>query len=705
MSGSSTGRSVPGGVVATAGPPPPGDHARADRPGFRPDIQGLRAVAVALVILYHAGVPLLPGGYVGVDVFFVISGFLITGVVLRQVQAEGRVDVARFYAHRIRRILPASALTVVGAAALTLTLLPVTRWATVAGDVTASSLYVVNWRLARRSVDYLAQDLEPSPLQHFWSLAVEEQFYLLWPLLLLLVAAVTRRRLGRASIGVTLAVVAAGSLAWSVWATTHSAAAYFATTTRAWELALGGLLAVGSGALGRLPRATRHVLGWSGAAALVVAATTFSASTPFPGAAALLPVLGACAVLAAGTGTTRPPLAFLGGAPFQTIGTLSYALYLWHWPLLVVADARWSPPGGHLSVPVTTATVLAGIALAWLTHRLVERPVLASDWVVQRTRNAVVTAAVCVLVGVVAAGVVDRAIGERTVDTGSPTGASGAASEPATVTPAPELAGADVPDVYGDGCHRWPDSAEPVACTYGSGSGHPLVALVGDSHAAQWQPSLRRLAEEQGWTLRTFTKSACPLVDLTLIQPDDQRPSTTCAPWGASVTDVLLAERPDLVVVSAAGQYESVVGGQRLDVDTSIDPLAASTARMWQALVDGGLRVLVVLDTPRPGYDVADCVAGHLDDPSACDFDRREGLARSGNDMLRSAADVVPQVTVVDLTAAVCPEAECVAVRDGVLTFRDDHHLTATYARSLAPELERALRDAGLPDVAGSPGR
>ncbi|TDC48452.1 acyltransferase, partial [Jiangella ureilytica] len=301
------------------------------RPRFRPDVEGLRAVAVLLVLAYHAGVPLASGGFVGVDVFFVISGFLITGLILREIDTTGRLRLGRFYARRIRRLLPATAVVLAATAALALLLLPPLRWPAIAGDIAASATYVVNWRLASESVDYLAAEDAPSPVQHFWSLAVEEQFYLLWPVLIIGLLWWHRRRRGRPSLRRTLlaglAIVAVPSFVWSLHLTASSpGAAYFVSTTRAWELAAGAALAIGARRLERLGSLEwagwmAGALAWAGLAAIGWAALTYDATTAFPGIAALAPVLGTTAVVAAGVVSRRTSAGrLLGTAPMRWVG-------------------------------------------------------------------------------------------------------------------------------------------------------------------------------------------------------------------------------------------------------------------------------------------------------------------------------------------------------------------------------------------------
>ena len=340
---------------------------------FRRDIEGLRAVAIGLVLVYHAGITFVPGGFVGVDVFFVISGFLITGILVRELESTGRISLARFWARRARRLLPATGLVLVATTIGVWLLVPTTSWRTFGGDVVGAAFYVVNWVFAGRSVDYLAEGVSPSPVTHFWSLAVEEQFYVVWPLLLCLVALVMRLRRSRSVRGtmlLALGVIAVPSFLWSVWLTSSGdPAAFFVTTTRLWELALGAGVALGSRLWPRLPVRVAHALGWAGLLAVLAAALAFGSQTPWPGSAALVPTLGTAALIVAGF---RPggPATLLSARPMVWIGGLSYSVYLWHWPVLVLAAAVI----GDFGQKIGLVLVAASFVPAWLGHHLVENP-------------------------------------------------------------------------------------------------------------------------------------------------------------------------------------------------------------------------------------------------------------------------------------------------------------------------------------------
>jgi peptidoglycan/LPS O-acetylase OafA/YrhL len=340
-------------VRLPAGPP------RAGR-AFRPDVEGLRAVAVVAVVLFHAGVPGLSGGYIGVDVFFVISGFLITSLMMREVARTGRLSLPAFYGRRARRILPASSLVLVTVILAAYHWLGFLRGDEIATDGTWAALFASNLRFADQGVDYLASQMAPSPLEHFWSLAVEEQFYFVWPAAVVLLIWLGWRH----AIGLVLSVAVLASFAWSVVGT-GTTWSYFSPATRAWELGAGCLLALLGDRLDRIPERLAVALSGLGLALIVVAALSYDGDTPFPGYAALLPVGGAVLVLA-GRGD-----ALLGVAPLGLLGRLSYSLYLWHWPVLIIAAQAYGP----LGPAVRAQLVLLSLGLAVVTYTCVENPI------------------------------------------------------------------------------------------------------------------------------------------------------------------------------------------------------------------------------------------------------------------------------------------------------------------------------------------
>jgi peptidoglycan/LPS O-acetylase OafA/YrhL len=346
---------------------------------FRPDVEGLRAIAVLLVIAAHAGMGLFPGGYVGVDVFFVLSGFLITGLLLKNYDADHTISLTGFYARRVRRILPASTLVLVSTVIGSYVYLSVYRATHIAGDAQWTALFAANLNLIRQSTNYFDSQLPPSPLQHFWSLGVEEQFYAVWPLAIVMIALVARNVPMRRKLGAVLCLVIAVSLWWSIVQTAgNGAEAYFSPLTRAWELGAGALIAVVTPSLSRLPRNLGVGMSLGGVLAILAAGLLFTQLTPFPGYAVVLPAGGAA--LAVAGGTVAPG----GGAEivlrlglFQWLGKLSYSLYLWHWPLLTIAQEA---KGRALSAGETLILFVGTLALSSVTFQVVEQPVRSARW-------------------------------------------------------------------------------------------------------------------------------------------------------------------------------------------------------------------------------------------------------------------------------------------------------------------------------------
>nr|WP_276547961.1 acyltransferase family protein [Brachybacterium muris] len=489
--------------------------AAAPRPGFRPDIQGLRAIAVLLVLLYHSGVSLLSGGFVGVDVFFVLSGFLITTHLLEALERDGRIRFGAFYAKRARRILPAAlvaALLSVFAAWIWMSplLLP-----EVLRGAAATALYVPNYLFAQQGTNYLAEATS-SVFQHYWSLGIEEQFYLLWPLLLMAGFWLGRRSERRLMWGAA-ALTAASFLFCVALMDVSQPWTFFSLPTRAWELGAGALVAftLRSGARWlRSPRTGQ--LAWAGLAGLALVVLTFDEATAFPGAAAALPVLATAALLIGGAAPGGLHAGrLLGLPPLQFLGAISYSLYLVHWPLQVIPQAASLT---EEPLPLSTRLLLgaAAVPLAWLLHRLVEQPVLRRPSL--RRSPAWVTGAIAAaasLAVIITATGISWALPQQTssdrVDAAeqpslSPTGTG---FVPANLSPTLKTVSGDNPSVYAAGCHQEGEAADANGCQAGENPDAPLVFLVGDSHAANWYPALERLAEEGRIRLDSSTKSSC----------------------------------------------------------------------------------------------------------------------------------------------------------------------------------------------------
>jgi peptidoglycan/LPS O-acetylase OafA/YrhL len=662
---------------------------------FRGDIEGLRALAVLAVLGYHAGIPWMTGGYVGVDVFFVISGFLITGLLADEFRRTGSLDLVRFYARRVRRLLPASAFALLGTAVITLVWLPINRWLSIAGDIVASALYFVNWRLANRAVDYLASDAAASPVQHFWSLSVEEQYYLIWPILIVFGLALARRTRWSSMSVVTGLIVAVllVSVAWSLFLTaTDPARAYFVTQTRVWELAIGAALALVGPKLPRATNMTGGVMAASGLALILFSIVMYSSATPFPGWLAAVPTMGAAGVLAAGSMTARHSLSRALGHPLAMwVGARSYSLYLWHWPVIVALDASVD----RMTVGLGLLAVIISFLPAALSYRWVENPIRRSN-ALSSPRRAFPIGLVSSLLGLAAAGAIIAALGAQ--DSSSPKALATTASPlsegdipesvPDELTPSLALAAEDVPDVYDRGCHVSHGSTTATACEYGTLGGLPVV-LVGDSHAAQWVPPLAEMAEERGWHFFTMSKSACPYIDAIFLDRSRGGTYDECLAWNSAVTERLVNEiKPRLTIITSRMSNHPInASGLETDGEEARQLLEDGLVRRLETLTKAGLSVAVLRDTPLPLVDVPDCL-GRTGEILECSTLRSEALL---TDVERRASARVNGVTFIDMTDWICTSDICPAVVDSTLVWRDQSHLSATYARQLVPSLFEQL--------------
>jgi peptidoglycan/LPS O-acetylase OafA/YrhL len=668
------------------------------RAWHRRDIEGLRAVAVLLVVLYHCGVPLLGGGYVGVDVFFVISGFLITNLLLREVAGTGTISIAGFYARRFLRLLPAAGLVVAATVAAAWAWLPPLRAPGIALDGLWTALYGINYRLAAVGTDYLNADAAPSPLQHFWSLAVEEQFYVVWPPLLL-AAAVLARRAGlrlRPTVAAALGTVVAASLVVSVWQTRANPEwAYFGIHTRAWELGVGALVAIAPVAL---PRRAAAALTTAGLAGICAAAVGFTARTAFPGYAALLPVLGAAAVLIGGASA---PAGLLGTAPLQAVGRLSYSWYLWHWPFLMIAPyALGVSAGVSVNLVVAAAALLAAAA----TFALVENPVRHLAALRRRPWRAIgagVAVTVLSASAYLAAAELRHTVGDgyatpvltATDLTGTRlpgTLAAGAATPavPANLTPALDRATGDEPRVYPDGCSsQFTDASIKKPCAYGDTASPTTVVLFGDSHAAQWFPALEAVAQQRDWKLVVVTKTACSAASVRIYQATLKRPFDECVRWRESAWGYIASLRPAMVVMSSAA-----AGGDLADPAQRPDDVwTAGWVRTTEQLAATGAKLYLIDDTPYQSSDTPECLSTHPRDPQACVVAAGRALPQPARRRMVADALTAKGVTVVDPTAWFCTATRCPVIIGNVLVYRDVSHVTATYIRLLAPLLQARL--------------
>ena len=701
---------------------------RTSRKGFRPDIEGLRAVAVIAVVLYHAGIPGFGGGFIGVDVFFVISGFLITGLLWREVATTNTVALGRFYGARARRLLPAAATVGIATALVVAVVLPPLQARSVFLDGIACALYAGNYRFAMHGTDYLASDLPPSPFQHYWSLGVEEQFYLVWPVLIIGTAWLVRRlRAGAAAratpYAVVLVLVAAASLAAAVlWTRTSPAWAFFSLPTRAWELAAGGLVALSIHQWRRLPLLPATIVGWGGLALIVLTCTQLGPRTPYPGTAALLPVLGTALVIGAGPVTGGLGVGRVLCRPaMRAIGRVSYSWYLWHWPVLLLMPPLLGEPAG-LPARLSATAVSGGLAV--ITLHLVENPgrfaaalrrSAKASLTVAAAASAAAACACMLLLNVVPVPVGHGAAAPRAnivavppttiAPAMSPEEAAvqhafaqardavavsaGLRAVPSNLDPPLAKAPADKAAVFVNGCVRsWREIGQGE-CATGDIASPTTVALVGDSHAAMWNPAFQHLAEQRHWRLETLAKVTCPLQDLHITSPYLGREYTECEQWRAQIVNRLKAEHPRLVVLDMSRRYGADFGFTSYD-PAWIDTLGRTVAQLRSI----GAAVLVLGPVPDPGSSVPTCLSGHVDDATAC-APARPVAVDDGGVSAERAATTAGGGHYADLTDLFCTADRCPVIVGNTLVFRDDNHVTTEYAQLLTPVFG-ALADRAL---------
>ncbi|MGY2002804.1 acyltransferase family protein [Blastococcus sp. SYSU DS1024] len=700
-------------------PRPPGGPLR-----FRADIQGLRAVAVALVVADHIlGWP--HGGFIGVDVFFVISGYLITALLLRELASKGSISFRDFYLRRAKRILPAAMVVLAVTVAVGYALWFLPRANQTAVDALAAALFVENWHLVAVGADYLQAQGPISPVQHYWSLSIEEQFYALWPLLLLAGFRLLdlRRRPERLVWFITAGI--AVSLAWAAYRTsTAPTAAYFDTLARACELLIGALVAV---VAGRVAVADRFRAGLSlgGLVAILGSAVVISPSSPFPFPWVLVPVLGAAMVLLADP-PPSPATALLTNPVARRLGQWSYSIYLWHFPVVVFGVAALGS-----SFAVQVGLVALTVLLSAASYRWVEQPVLAlrarpryvSGWERRPGTGILLPVAVAGVLFVVGAAQFWGPAWLRGADTAGadpapsaaatgerPTAAQleeqveealSAESWPADLTPSLDgLGPAQQPVEMGTtapGCRNTVAAGDdPLVCRHGPEDAAKTALLIGDSVAMSWGPTVRAVFEGDDWQVLALGYASCPFVDVA-VAPPTEGPDfpEECAAARERTLQFIEETAPDVLVLSAGqGYFGNFVSGSGSDGDSdaAIDEWRRgleSTLETVMPLVGS----VVVLGNPPLGADPREC-GGRLGGPEDCVraisrgfLDKAEAEQAAVEALQEAGADV----TYVETREMFCADGRCPAFAGSVLLRTDETHLTAAAADMVAAAVREMI--------------
>jgi peptidoglycan/LPS O-acetylase OafA/YrhL len=638
---------------------------------IRNDIQALRALAIVSVLLFHLWPNRFSGGFVGVDVFFVISGFLITGQLWREVEATGRVKFSVFWARRARRLLPASLLVIFATIATSLAFIPPLWFTKFFDEAVGSVSYFQNWVLAGKATDYLQGDTQGSPFLHFWSLSVEEQFYVFWPLLLgfLLLAVRFTRTRPKTAVVVGLTTIAVASFAYSVWLTrSQPELAFFSTFTRAWEFAAGALVAVvfSRASLGKRLRA---IFLWAGLATIGYALVRFNTETAFPGYWAAVPVVGASLVLLGGNSSSRlAPQWVFNLWPIRFLGDISYSLYLWHWPLIILAP--WIMRQ-NLTTNDRLVILASAILLGWLSKRFVEDPVRFGWISKQKIRTQLVAAALAMSFVIIAALSANLYARAKTDSSWSSKNLNPPLSEVSK----------DFAAIEETSCRVKKNEVKFSFCTRGDKNGLVRVGLFGDSHTRQYFEPLNELAKENHWQLVIASKSACPVADA------DQLPEgiahESCSGWNRSLESF----------IESQPKFDLIINSTSTLVTGNFETASASYVTEVKRLVAKGNRWLVIVDNPKPLGSFLACIeaAGNAA-VRDCSISRKNALTPV--DRLSVAVRGLPGVTFADFTDSYCNETTCSPVIDKTVVYRDSSHITATFALTLKPRLAQVISDA-----------
>jgi peptidoglycan/LPS O-acetylase OafA/YrhL len=698
---------------------------------FRADIQGLRALAVLAVIADHL-FAWPSGGFVGVDVFFVISGFLITGILIREYEKTGRISFVDFYRRRVKRIIPAAALVLVTTVAVASVLFNKARFSETVTDSIFAFLFSANWRFAASGTDYFQAGGPVSPLQHFWSLSVEEQFYFVWPLLMiavLMIATARGAQRRRVVVGMVMAAIIIASFLWAMVETaTAPTLAYFSTFTRAWELGIGALLAIASPLLRTIPTVLRPVLAWVGFAGIIASIFVVNDSMPFPAPWAALPVLATALVIGAGTGEKRSTVAPLTNRAAVYVGNISYSLYLWHFPVIIlgaalVADDAW------FRYPVLLVVMFAASIAA---YHFVEVPLHKSPmlerhganggsraaWRVWRNKYGarykfgilpVLTAATVILAGVAlvpppaspnANGVPQAAAAVEPTEGAAPVGEA-VSSLQAEITTAlgstawPELS-PSLDDVIGG-----PQAPEDIAecglpeapslgdCTWGSSSATKTAVVVGDSTGVAYVEAVRSVAAmSDDWRVISLAAFGCTFVDIA-VPNSDEAAFEACPAKKARAIETINELKPDVVFIT--NTYEP-----RTDGATG----KRVTIEQWKGgmtrLVDqfrSSVGTVAFLSPPPSEAQIAECYTP-LSSPQDCAtkvLPRWDGMSKAETDL----ADTVGGVFI-DSRPLFCADDTCPAYVGTTPVKLDLVHITSAYAKKIAPAMQSLFTDAGV---------
>jgi len=633
---------------------------------YRADIEGLRAIAILLVIAYHASMPGLSGGFIGVDVFFVLSGYLITGILVRELDIHNDINFVKFYSRRTKRLAPGLCLTLLVTIAFSWIVFSPSEQLNLSKTAISTSLYASNLWFARDATDYLAADAETNPFLHTWSLSVEEQFYLVWPLFLLSLLKFEKLRSNQKAFWGILALVGVASLSLEIVLTKLVQPwAFFLSPTRAWEFALGALatLIPSSEKTGKL----KDLTSWIGLALILGPAIRYSNNTTFPGIAALLPCVGTIILLRKHSSPyTDLPTKMLSSTAFQWLGKHSYSWYLWHWPILVIAAAMFGP----LNLTNKIACAILSLLVAAIAFKLVEHPIRENKFLNERPAISL-----ALFIGLAIA----------TVGLSLYWKASAAAS---ALSPAQQrftLASQELPNVYEAGCHLGVLDINSPECVFGDATAKESVVLFGDSHAAQWFPSIAAASNERGFKLVSITKSECPAPSISFRNARLGRIYSECDNWRSAMLSRIAELHPKIIFIASSYQYPITPSNWAKGLQITLSKLSHPHTK-----------IILLRDTPRPLINVPLCLARSDWTKSwrkvnSCSFELDDALNQPIYIAEKNTAKQFHGAATLDLTNNICESPICQPTVNDAVKFRDSNHLSVSFAKQLSPIFSRLL--------------
>lgn len=624
----------------------------------RKDIQGMRALAIFLVIAAHAKIPGLSVGFIGVDIFFVISGYLITQTLLLQYDDSGKISLLTFYSHRLQRLLPALLLMVISVSFIARYTLTLNEQTNQFSEATSALLWISNIYYAFTDTDYFNLSSDTNLYLHTWSLGVEEQFYLIWPIILLLFC---RQSKPKYQLPIILILIVS-FIACLITSKTHPNTAFYLTPFRMWQFILGALLCINSDLVRLAITKIKNTISTTGLLLIAAPLVLMDTTSTYPGLWATLPTIGTCFLIAGGIGKVNGLIQRgLSTGVLQVIGDMSYSLYLWHWPILFLGGIYFADSG------LETQFKLIGISwmIAALSYYLVERPIRYNAVLRHNSQIAVPAFIFFLSIGIVS------------LSFWGSSAKSLLSNEENTLYASAKI---DMPVLYSMGCDDWINSSEVVICSFGVETASKTAVLMGDSIAAQWVPALIKIFTVNDWKLLVITKSSCPMIDKTIFYKRIGRYYLECTEWRNKAISMLKQLKPNLLILGSSEAY-----------DISVDDWKKYSERFLTKISKASDLIYLIRPTPLLPFDGPRCLTQNKQSIDTCkatvNTNKNTALWRATTNPLENYNNM----RTVDMNDTICPLGECSAIHYGTVIYRDSQHLTSTYVEKLTPILQSKL--------------